>query len=282
FLSGVGDTLTLVTDRLGFATAAASIKSGVQTAATWAQTAATKASTLATKGLNAAIKANPIGALIAVVILLVGALVLAYKKSETFQKIVKGAFNAVKRAADFLKDGVLGAFGKIRDGLGNAADWIRDKFNGIVDFFRNAPARVANATRNLWNGIGDSFKGILNKLIRWWNELSFNINLPDFLPGVPDSVTINTPNIGYLASGGYGAPGRTYLTGENGPELIRFGTGGGMVTPNNRLGLDGIADGELRELAGRLLDMLADLMGGAIAENSRALRRRVLAGAGGI
>lgn len=48
--------------------------------------------------LNVALNANPIGLVVAAIALLVGAFVLAWKKSETFRNIVIGAWNAIKAA----------------------------------------------------------------------------------------------------------------------------------------------------------------------------------------
>ncbi|AWY06518.1 tail length tape measure protein [Gordonia phage Trine] len=48
--------------------------------------------------LNAAMNANPIGVVIAVVVALVGAIILAYKNSETFRNIVAAAWAGIKTA----------------------------------------------------------------------------------------------------------------------------------------------------------------------------------------
>lgn len=48
--------------------------------------------------LNAALTANPIGLVVAAIVVLVGALVLAYKKSDTFRAIVNRTFSAIKSA----------------------------------------------------------------------------------------------------------------------------------------------------------------------------------------
>lgn len=47
--------------------------------------------------LNAAMTANPIGLVVVALVALVAALVIAYKKSETFRRIVDAAFAAIKR-----------------------------------------------------------------------------------------------------------------------------------------------------------------------------------------
>lgn len=80
------------------------------TAARVANTAATVAATIAQKTiaaaskawaaaqwiLNAALTANPIGLVIAGIALLVGAFILAYKKSETFRAIIDASFAVLK------------------------------------------------------------------------------------------------------------------------------------------------------------------------------------------
>lgn len=54
--------------------------------------------------LNAAMTANPIGLVVIAIVALVAALIIAYKKSETFRRIVDGAFKAVKKAAGVAVD----------------------------------------------------------------------------------------------------------------------------------------------------------------------------------
>ena len=61
--------------------------------------AATKAMALAQRVLNAAMRMNPIGLVITALLALGAGLVLAYKKSETFRRIVNGAWAGIKKAA---------------------------------------------------------------------------------------------------------------------------------------------------------------------------------------
>ena len=61
-------------------------------------TAATTAYTAVQWLLNAALTANPIGLVIVAIGALVAVLVIAWKKSETFKKIVIGVWNGIKRA----------------------------------------------------------------------------------------------------------------------------------------------------------------------------------------
>lgn len=65
-------------------------------------TAVTKAWAVVQKVLNGTMRANPVGLVITAIALLVGALVLAYKKSETFRKVVNKAWAGIKKAASVI------------------------------------------------------------------------------------------------------------------------------------------------------------------------------------
>ena len=81
-------------------------------------TASTKIVTGAQRVLNAVMKANPIGLVVLAITALVGGLILAYKKSETFRNIVNGAFDMVKKTVK----GVLDWFGS----------WVPKVFSAVV------------------------------------------------------------------------------------------------------------------------------------------------------
>lgn len=136
-------------------------------AMTIAHTTATVASTIATKAaavaarvwaagqwlLNAALSANPLGLIIAAIALLVGGVVLAYKKSDTFRGIVDGLWAAIKTAAKWVGDMAVKAgelvlkwtpmgrllklgidnFGLIKDAIG----WVVDKVNDLIGALKN-------------------------------------------------------------------------------------------------------------------------------------------------
>lgn len=114
FLSGVGDSLTLVLKNSRVATIAA--------------TAATKVQTVAQRGLNLVMRANPIGLIVTGVLLLIGGLILLYKRSERFREIVKNVGEVGKKAID----GIV----KVTAGL---VDWVKDK---VPDAFNTAKGLV--------------------------------------------------------------------------------------------------------------------------------------------
>lgn len=120
---------------------------GIQTAATAAQTAATGSATAAQGGLNAALLANPIGLVVAGLVALGVALFVAWKKSETFRDIVRGAFDTVKGAAEsvwhFISDmagKIWGVGGAIKDAL----LWpYKTAFNLIAKAWNNTVGRLS-------------------------------------------------------------------------------------------------------------------------------------------
>jgi hypothetical protein len=85
------------------------VRSLASTIATQAQTAATNASTIATRTFYRVLAANPYGAIIAAVGLLVGALILLNKEQSENAKQAEAAAEAQKNYADAVKTAGLGA-----------------------------------------------------------------------------------------------------------------------------------------------------------------------------
>lgn len=81
--------------------------------ATAASAVASKAAAAAQVLLNIALRANPIGLVITALVALGAGLVLAYQKSETFRRIVDGAFAAVKKGAVLAIQAVIGILDKL-------------------------------------------------------------------------------------------------------------------------------------------------------------------------
>src|SRR5690606_21436345 len=77
------------------------VAKGASTAATIASTVATKGLTIAQRALNLVMRANPIGIVITILAALVAAIILAWKRSETFRNVVTTVWNAIQAAAKF-------------------------------------------------------------------------------------------------------------------------------------------------------------------------------------
>lgn len=168
------------------ANTAASVASRV---ATLAVRGATIAWTAVQWALNAALTANPIGLVVAAIALLIGAVVLAYKKNETFRNIVNAVWAAIKVAikavADWfvgtlwpslkrayeqlaagfgwLKDKVVAAWNGLRAGIAAGWNFIRDNIftplrnfitKSIPDAFRAGVAGIGK----IWSGLQDLAK----------------------------------------------------------------------------------------------------------------------------
>ena len=141
----------------GYVAAATAIEV-VHTAATTAMTAAHKAAeagatglAVAQAGLNAVLKANPIGLVVAALAALAAGLVTAYKTSETFRNAVNSAFASVKKIA--------------QNAIGTVVDWI----NELVAKIRGAAAALAN----LKNGVGaaqDAYNAAYNGYMDNYNK----------------------------------------------------------------------------------------------------------------
>jgi hypothetical protein len=137
------------------------------------------------------------------------------------------------------------------------------KFYNVVDTIGGLGAKITSKAAGMWDGIGIAFKGVINAMIGWWNNLEFSINIPDNIPGLPDSFTISTPNIPLLGSGGIVNRATLAVIGEDGPEAVvpldRLRGGGGDV----HIHLDGTFVGGSRAQVGAwLADALSAYYGG--------------------
>jgi hypothetical protein len=251
---------------------ALTIKTNAQVAAFIIQQTVTKAATVVTEGfaaaqaaLNAVLDANPIGIVILAVAALVAGVILAYKHSETFRRIVSAAFDAIKTAAsavakfftDTLLPVIIGVFNGIKSAVGAVVGFFRDHwklilgiltgpfglavtfiathFDQIIGFVKGMPRRIASAASGLWDGIKDSFRSAVNWIIRKWNDLHFTIGGGSVFGHKLPSVTLNTPDIPQLATGGTLLSAGRVLVGERGPEYLDLPKNA-RVTPLDKAG----------------------------------------------
>ena len=182
--------------------------------------------------LTAALLANPIGLVAIALIALVAGLVIAYKKSAAFRRIVDAVWATVKKAAVAVGRVLVGAFKVLWAIIKNTPLLLVIRNLGkIVAFIRSMPGKVANAASGMFDGIKNAFKSAVNWIINGWNSLEFaipKISVPGPLPDIP-GFSMGTPNIPALAGGGTALAGRAHLVGEQGPEIFVPGQTGTVV-----------------------------------------------------
>lgn len=180
--------------------------SGVATGATGAQAGAQR-------GLNAAMRANPIGAIITVLTLLVGGIVLAYNKSETFRGIIDGLWGAIKTAAKWVWDLAVkaGQFVAKWTPLGVAVTLVKDKFDSV----------------------GDAVDWVTDKLKSAWEWISKVVEGAKNLPGMGllGDIGEGIGSLNPFAHGGAVEAGRPIRVGERGAETF-LPTVSGVIMPN--------------------------------------------------
>lgn len=165
------------------------------TIAEMAATAAKKAGAIATRVLNAVMRMNPLGIVITALTALGVGLVIAYKKSDTFRRIVDGAFSKVRAVASsvvgwfrttawpWLSTFFTGvgtkaralytryigpAFSKIGSASRSVFGWIR---NTGWPWMRSALGFIGSAVRTLWSKAIKPyfgfFLGIYKRVFGW-------------------------------------------------------------------------------------------------------------------
>lgn len=136
-VTGASDLLNLVTESNIVIQAKQRISTVATAVATRTQAAATKAAAIAQRVMNAAMRANPIGLVITAILLLVAGFVLAYKKSETFRRIVNAVMAAVRA--------YITAVIKV---ITTVVGWVRDKLPAAWTYMKGKAVAVWQAVRN--------------------------------------------------------------------------------------------------------------------------------------
>lgn len=250
-VTGASDLLNLATEKIP----------GLQKVAT----AATNGLAAAKRALGVAIRfaLGPVGLIIAAAALLTAGIILLWKRNETFREIVIAVWTKVKSAITAVVSWFTDTAGPaVRNGITtmvNKFNDIRDKVTEVVGAYREGGGgalgklhslvqtisglggKITSATSGMWDGLKDSFRSAINAVIGWWNNLSFSLDIPNKIPGLPDSFTLSTPNIPYLADGGVVTSPTLAVIGEAGPEAVipldrLGGFGGGPLTIKIDLG----------------------------------------------
>ncbi len=108
---------------------------------------------------------------------------------------------------------------------------IRTAWSAAATFFGGIRKSLASKFSGMWDGIKNAFRSAINGIIGMWNNLTFTIP-PVKVAGktVMPGVSISTPNLPYLATGGNIAGSGAAIVGEAGPELLQLPRGA-RVTP---------------------------------------------------
>jgi hypothetical protein len=151
-------------------------------------------------------------------------------------KLILGILTGPVGAAALL---ITSNFGKIKDAGTSVVNWVKaipgklgalasdfgragkDLIDAFVDGLKNAAGVISGLAGNVWTAVRKLINGGIDKINA---ALELTINLPG-----PD-LHINPSNIPHLASGGPVRLGKTYLVGEQGPELFTARSAGRIIS----------------------------------------------------
>lgn len=207
------------------------------TVGTVENTVVTKAAAVASKLfaagqwlVNAALSANPIGIVVIAIAALVAGIIIAYKKSETFRNIVKGAFEAISAAAKFMWNNVVAPV--IR--------FLLDAFVKVTEFYATLLRGLSKIPGFGWaKGAADKLQTVADKAAGIKDAIhdipdhkdvavNFKVNGAGQVT-LANGVKVDVGQFRARASGGPVAAGRPYIVGEREPELFVPKTSGTIL-----------------------------------------------------
>lgn len=122
------------------------------------QAAAAGTATVAQTGLNAAMAANPIGAVILAIEALIAVGVLLYKNWDTIKAGAQSLWNKFKDVSIRIGTAFSGAFNKVKNAAKTALEWVASKLSWLNDKIESIPI-----LGSLYKGA----KGALGNAIEW-------------------------------------------------------------------------------------------------------------------
>lgn len=152
---------------------------------------AMKIFTVAQWAMNVALTANPIGAIVLLLAALIGGLVMAWNRSETFRGVILGTWEALKVLGSFIysffepavkavgkafvwvKDQVVEKFGIVKKVVMDTINSIMNYLRPVIDFFSNAvdsmtdnlTVKNSSTLVNLAKSMGSAFGSAVDKEI---------------------------------------------------------------------------------------------------------------------
>jgi hypothetical protein len=124
----------------------------------------------------------------------------------------------VSKIVGFLVPAITGIIGwfvkmgtKAQEIFGNIVTWA----SNLVTWFKALPEKISKAVVGMWDGLKSSFRAAINWIIGKWNDFSLTVGGGEFLGKTLPSVTLDTPNIPYLARGGITTGPTLAMIGDN-------------------------------------------------------------------
>jgi hypothetical protein len=205
FLAGVGEGLNLITNLSIVAKARDALATARQAVANRLAAAATRAQAVAQRLLNVAMRANPIGLIITAVVLLVGFLVVLYRRNQRVRDIINAVGRAGRTALGWVIDKARDLVGWARDKLPGAfsvaktlvvgyiklitlplrtvvtvatsiVKWVKEKIPGAFDTAKTKASNIASALTSPFRSLLD----LVQDIVSWVGK----IKIPD-LPNIP-------------------------------------------------------------------------------------------------
>jgi len=217
--------------------AAAAVALGVTTAAQWL--------------FNVAIGANPVGALILILVALIAIVILVATHWKEVSAVIQTVWKAIVFAFDTSINAIVGFFKGLWDGItgifGAVGKWFSDIFSGAWNGIKTAFSAVAGFFSGIWDGIKSGFSTAVNFMISGLNGLIKGILLPfnviikglDLIPGVNiPQLSLTIPNIPKFEVGTRYLPEDTLIQAHKGEMIVPksenpYANSGGKTMPQN-------------------------------------------------
>lgn len=179
--------------------------------------------------------------------------------------------NTITLAVAVVKTVIVNTWNNIVQALEDALQRGKDRWNNFFTTIQAIAGRIGSVLSGIWSGITNGLKAGLNAAITLINGAIDGINAVTSVVHIP-----GIPRIPYLAKGGTAFAGRSYVVGENGPELFQPNTTGRVVSNASAFGNTGDSTPNIQVFIGD--QELTQLVDTRVKVNNRQVKRNVRSG----
>lgn len=139
-------------------------------------TVATKAMTIAQKALNLVMRMNPIGLIVTALVLLVGGIILAYKRSETFRRVVDTAMRGIRAAFMWMVNGFGAAWTALSGAWTRFAGWISGWKGSITARISSLFSAYVSAFGAAWSTVSGAWGRFTGWVSGWKGSITARVS----------------------------------------------------------------------------------------------------------
>lgn len=156
------------------------------------------------QALWAVLLANPIIAIVALIVGLVAGFIYLWNNCEAFRQFWIDLWEGIKTVVSIVVNAIVGFFNKVISTVSSMIHFIADIPKNIINFFKGLPSELGNIGKNMIQGLVDGVNGMKDKAVNGVKSVGKSL-----LNGIKGVLGIHSPSKEFAIIGKYSVLGYT-------------------------------------------------------------------------